>query len=137
MENQMVRGGVCGACSQLSYEERIKMAGYIPIVGTGVGLVRIPYGFVEASFVSLAYCCLDTDLTKYHFTNGLKHMCRGCIELVPIFGFCVLLCYDVNCASNESFENNHADNELELVTITTNLPVEVVTHEGDETHYQQ
>jgi hypothetical protein len=68
-------------------------AGYIPIIGTAVGVIRIAGGTIESAIAAIIIIgCIAigefSDAKKYSTKTGegLDHVIRGLVELVPIFG---------------------------------------------------
>ena len=79
---------------------RLDQLGYIPLIGTVSGTCRIAYGVVKAAFSAIAsvFSILATgvpsDKWRSRRKDGLMHIGRGFVELLPIIGGILTKRYD-------------------------------------------
>ena len=78
---------------------RFDCIGYLPLVGTAVGVCRILYGAIKIALNiismlgSLLWSCSLGDNHK-DIGMGFLHICRGTVELFPFAGGALLGLYD-------------------------------------------
>jgi hypothetical protein len=72
-----------------------KILGYVPLIGTGVGIYRICAGFREYQIFKRNVVAAPEPIVANLRSRGKRWCLRGALELIPVFGGIVCLIADI------------------------------------------